>query len=122
MNFKEFLLLIASILSSGTGQLFLKLGALKLGQVTTNSIVGHILSIVIVPELLLGLACYAIGAIAYILLLTRVNLSVAGPSAALIYVFSVLVGHFIFNESIPIYRLFGLSFIVCGVILIVWQR
>lgn len=122
MNFKEFLLLIASILSSGTGQLFLKLGALKLGKVTAKSIFDHILSIITVPELLLGLTCYAIGAVAYILLLTRVNLSVAGPSAALIYVFSVLVGHFVFNESIHIYRLLGLSFIVCGVILIVWQR
>lgn len=67
MNFKEFLLLLASILASGTGQLFLKLGALKLGKVTADSIFDCTLSIVKVPELLLGLTCYGVGAIAYCL-------------------------------------------------------
>jgi multidrug transporter EmrE-like cation transporter len=122
MNFKEFLLLLISIIASGTGQLFLKLGALKLGKVTADSVLDHTLSIIKVPELLLGLACYGVGAIAYILLLTRVKLSVAGPSAALIYIFSVLIGYFFFQESITIPRVFGLGFIVCGVILVVWQR
>lgn len=122
MNFSEFLLLVAAVITSGMGQLFLKLGALKLGKVTASNIVLHVINIITVPELLLGLSCYGIGAIAYILLLTRVKLSVAGPSAALIYVFSVLVGYFFFKESIPVYRLFGLSFIVCGVVLIVWKN
>ena len=31
------------------------------------------------PELLIGLVCYGLGAVAYIMLLTRVKLSVAGP-------------------------------------------
>lgn len=122
MNFSEFLLLVASVLTSGTGQMFLKLGALKLGKVTGSNIVAHVTNIITVPELLLGLSCYGVGAVTYILLLTRVKLSVAGPSAALIYIFSVLIGYFVFKESIPIYRLFGLSFIVCGVILIVWKN
>jgi multidrug transporter EmrE-like cation transporter len=122
MSLKEFCLLIFSILASGAGQLFLKMGALKLGKVTASNLVSHVFSILTTPDLLVGLACYGIGAISYIMLLTRVKLSVAGPSAALIYVFSVLVGYFIFKESIPVHRLFGLSFIVCGVILLVWQR
>lgn len=122
MSFKEFLLLLMSILASAAGQLFLKLGALKLGRVTADSVFGHALGIIKVPELLLGLGCYGVGAITYILLLTRVKLSVAGPSASLIYIFSVFIGYFFFKESITFYRVFGLSFIVCGVILIVWQR
>jgi drug/metabolite transporter (DMT)-like permease len=119
---KEFLLLLSSTLASVVGQFFLKLGAEKLGKVTTGNMVTHVLSIVTTPELLAGLACYGLGAITYIMLLTRVNLSVAGPAAALIYIFSVLMGYFFFNETIPIYRLFGLAFITCGVILVVWQR
>lgn len=122
MNLQEFCLLLFSVLVSATGQFFLKIGALKLGKVTGSNLVSHILNIIMVPELLAGLACYGLGAIAYILLLTRVKLSVAGPSASLIYIFSVLMGYFIFKESIPIYRLFGMGFIVCGVILVVWQK
>ncbi|MBF2004281.1 MAG: EamA family transporter [Chlorogloeopsis fritschii C42_A2020_084] len=122
MTPQEFVLLLMSVLASVAGQFFLKAGALKLGRVNVANTINHILSIVTIPELLLGLTCYALGALAYILLLTRVNLSVAGPSISLVYVFSVLLGYFIFREAIPLVRLAGLSFIVLGVILVVWQK
>lgn len=122
MSLKEFALLLLSILSSVAGQLFLKIGAAKLGKVDLSNALSRIISIVSTPELLIGLSFYGVGAIAYILVLTRVNLSVAGPSASLVYVFSVLIGFFVFKESIPLGRLFGLGFIVCGVILVVWNK
>ncbi|ACB50896.1 hypothetical protein cce_1546 [Crocosphaera subtropica ATCC 51142] len=121
MTFQEFCLLLVSVLTSAMGQLFLKMGATKLGKVDASNAVSHILNIILTPELILGLSCYGLGAIAYILLLTRVNLSVAGPSASIIYVFSVLIGYFVFKETIPIHRAFGLGFIVCGVVLVVWK-
>ncbi|WP_013320350.1 EamA family transporter [Gloeothece verrucosa] len=121
MTPKELCLLFFSVLVSVTGQFFLKLGAGKLGKVNAGNLISHVLNIISTPELLLGLFCYGLGAVAYILLLTRVKLSVVGPSASLIYIFSVLMGYFFFKESIPVYRLFGLGFIVCGVILVVWQ-
>ncbi|MBF2015610.1 MAG: EamA family transporter [Rivularia sp. T60_A2020_040] len=122
MSWQEFCLLMLSVSASVMGQLFLKIGAVKLGRVDVQNAVKQILGIITTPELLIGLACYGIGAIIYILLLTRVNLSVAGPSASLVYVFSVLLGYFIFKESIPLTRLMGLSLIVSGVILVVWQK
>ncbi|MGF1479237.1 MAG: EamA family transporter [Cyanophyceae cyanobacterium] len=121
MTPQEFSLLLMSILSSAFGQFFLKLGALKLGKVTSSNVVSHILRIVTTPELLFGLACYGLGAIAYIMVLTRVKLSIAAPSASLIYVFSVLFGYFAFQEAVSPNRLIGLGFITCGVILISWR-
>jgi uncharacterized membrane protein len=121
VTFQEFCLLLVSVLTSAMGQLFLKKGALTLGKVDGSNFLNHILNIIFTPELLLGLSCYGLGAIAYILLLTRVSLSVAGPSASIIYVFSVLIGYFIFKETIPLHRAFGLGFIVCGVVLVVWK-
>jgi drug/metabolite transporter (DMT)-like permease len=115
-------LLLLSILASVSGQFFLKAGALKLGKVNSGNFVSHVLSILITPELLAGLLCYGLGAITFILLLTRVKLSVAGPAIALTYVFSVLLGHFAFHEQIPGIRVVGLAFIVCGVVLVGWQR
>ncbi|MBN3960649.1 EamA family transporter [Nostoc sp. NMS8] len=122
MNLQEFALLIMSIATSLGGQFFLKLGALKLVKVNSANALSNIISIATTPELLIGLTCYGLGAIAYILLLTRVNLSIAAPSISLVYVFSVLLGYFIFRETIPLTRLVGLSFIVGGVILVVWQK
>ena len=122
MTPQEVGLLLLSIVANVSGQFFLKAGALKLGKVNYSNVVSHVFSIVLTPELLAGLICYGLGAITYILLLTRVNLSVVAPSAAIVYVFSVLLGHFIFHEQIPGIRLVGLAFIVCGVVLVAWQR
>ncbi|MFN6484063.1 MULTISPECIES: EamA family transporter [unclassified Nostoc] len=122
MTPQEFSLLVMSVLASVGGQFFLKAGALKLGRVHIGNAVSHILSIITTPELVLGLACYGLGALAYIMLLTRVSLSIAGPSISLVYVFSVLLGYFIFRETISVTRLIGLSFIVGGVILVIWQK
>lgn len=122
MTPQEFALLLVSIVTSGAGQFFLKAGALRLGKVNVDNAVSHILSIATTPELVAGLACYGLGAISYILLLTRVKLSVAAPSAALIYIFSVLIGYFLFRETIPLTRAIGLGLIVAGVLLVVWQK
>ncbi len=122
MSLPELCLIFFSILASVAGQFFLKTGALKLGRLSTTNIVSHVLNILFTPELILGLTCYAIGAIVYILLLTRVELSVAAPAVSLVYVFSVLLGYFLFKEPIPISRAFGLGLIICGVIFITWKQ
>lgn len=122
MTLKEFCLFLMAILTSAAGQFFLKTGALRLGKVNATNWLSHVVGVFTTPELLAGLCFYGLGAVAYILLLTRVNLSVAGPSAALIYVFSVLMGYFIFREAIPLSRAAGLGLIICGVLLVVWKK
>lgn len=119
---QEFGLLLISILTSVAGQFLLKSGALKLGAVSASNLLDRILGIVTIPELLAGLTFYGLGALAYILLLTRVDLSIAGPSVALIYIFSVLLGYFAFGEPIPLNRIVGLGLIVSGVILLIWKK
>ncbi len=114
--------MLTSIAFGVAGQFFLKSGALKLGRVNFDNFFSHILNIVFTPELIVGLAFYGLGAVLYILILTRVNLSVVGPTVALSYVFSVLLGYFIFREAIPMVRLVGLGFIVAGVIMVIWQK
>ena len=122
MTPQEFALLLMSVLISVAGQFFLKMGALKLGKVDVGNAVNLILNMITIPELLLGLTCYGIGAIAYILLLTRINLSVAAPAVSVGYIFSVLLGYFVLKESISLTRTFGLGFIVIGVILVIWKK
>ncbi|AFZ57945.1 hypothetical protein [Anabaena cylindrica] len=94
MSSPEFSLLLVSVLISVAGQFLLKMGAIKLGKVDAGNIFSLIVNMITIPELLLGLSCYGIGAIAYILLLTRVNLSVAAPAVSVGYIFSVLLGFF----------------------------
>jgi multidrug transporter EmrE-like cation transporter len=122
MKFVEILVLLGAVLSGSIGQFFLKSGTTKLGAVTASNVLGHIISIVLVPQLVIGLVFYAVGAILYILLMTRVPLSVLGPAVAMQYVVTVLMGHFLFNEMVPLSRAVGLGFVMCGVVLIIWKH
>lgn len=121
MTLPEFGLFLIAILMSVAGQWLLKAGALKLGQVNPSNLSSHVLGILTTPELLTGLTCYGLGAIVYILVLTRVKLSVAGPAAAVVYVFTALLGYFVFQEPIPLSRVIGLGLITCGVLLVIWK-
>lgn len=119
MTPQDFALFLISILTNSVGQFLLKAGALKLAAAQPQGLFGFIGGVFSTPELLLGLAGYGCGAMAYILLLTRVNLSVAGPATALAYVIAVLIGRFGFGETIPPFRLVGLSLIIAGVSIVV---
>ena len=115
-------MLIITVLTGSVGQFFLKKGADKLGAVSGSNFVNHILGIVMIPELLIGLTCYAGAAVLYILILTRVPLSVLAPSVALQYVIAVMVGKYAFGDEVPGYRWFGLGMIICGVMLVLLKK
>lgn len=119
MTLQEFLLFLAAVFVSSGGQALLKMGALKLGPVDSGNFINKILNILLTPELLAGLMFYGVSSVLFILVLTRVKLSVAGPAISISYIFSVLMGHFIFHESISSKHLLGLALIVCGVVLVV---
>lgn len=122
MTLQEFLLFLLSIIAGVSGQFFLKSGALKMAQVTASNFLSNVLSIATNLELVTGLAFYGLAAILYIMLLTRVPLSVLAPAVALQYVFSVLMGHFLFGETIPLIRIVGIGLIICGVVLLVYKN
>jgi drug/metabolite transporter (DMT)-like permease len=119
VSLQEFLLFLVSIVAGVSGQFFLKSGALKLAKVTADNFIGNVLSIATTPDLIVGLTFYGLAAILYIMLLTRVNLSVLAPAVALQYIFSVLMGHFLFHEAIPLIRIVGIGLIICGVVLLI---
>lgn len=119
MTLQEFLLFITAVLVATTGQVLLKLGALKLGPVNNTNFLNSIFNILFTSELMIGLFFYGFSAILFILVLTRVKLSVAGPAASISYIFSVLLGYLLFQEAISIRQLLGLALIVCGVIFVV---
>lgn len=122
MTLPELSLLLISVLAGVFGQFFLKMGALKLGKVEIANAFNHLIGMITIPELIVGLACYGTGAIVYILLLTRVNLSIAAPAISLSYICSVLLGHFWFRESIVMSQIVGLAAISIGVILVVSHK
>ena len=61
---------------------------------------------------------YGIGAISWISVLKRMDLSYAYPFFALNFVLIAIVSSFFFGESIPPIRWTGLGLICCGIVLV----
>lgn len=62
-----------------------------------------------------GIVLYAISALFWMVVLSRVALSVAYPMVAVGYVVVVLYSRFVFNEQVKLIAWVGLAFIVIGV-------
>jgi drug/metabolite transporter (DMT)-like permease len=122
MKSVEILFLLITVLTGSIGQFFLKNGAKQLGSVSANNFMTQVFGIATNFNLVVGLVFYAVAAILYILMLTRVPLSVLAPAVSLQYVFSMLMGKYFFGEVISLNRLVGLGMIVAGVIIVVWEK
>jgi multidrug transporter EmrE-like cation transporter len=118
MSFASFCLLIASVAASVGGQFFLKMGANQLGKVNASNVLGIIVSMATNWQILVGLTFYALGVVTFILLLNKVNISVASPALATSYIFSVLIGRFYFGDEISNLQYIGIGLIFSGVILL----
>lgn len=70
------------------------------------------------PYTIIGLGLLGLSFVAYIVVLSRVQLSIAQPMLALSYVFIGISAHFFFGESLSPLKLVGTGVIVLGVFLI----
>jgi len=117
-------LLAASIIMTSIAQLMMKTGMLGLGELTFAwSFAEQLLSIdkiVAVIFIVGGLFCYALSMVAWIGVLTRIELSVAYPflslSYILVYLGAVLLP--VLNETVSSIRLLGIILISIGLYLI----
>jgi len=119
MTPENLLILACTVVFTVLGQLFLKLGANQLGQASVNSLWGLLWFIATNLYLIIGLTSYGTAAISYILLLSRVDISIAAPAISLTYVVSILLGYFVFQETINLERIVGIALITTGVAFIV---
>ena len=70
------------------------------------------------PLVMGGLLLYALGAISWIAVLRRMDLSYAYPFLALNFVLIALVGQFVLGEPVPWIRWVGIAAICAGILLI----
>lgn len=70
------------------------------------------------PYIIAGFALYGVGALTWLLVLARTDLSVAYPFISLGLVVTMLLGVLVLQESVTPIRLVGASLIVLGVVLV----
>ncbi len=119
--FYSIALILASVLVGVLGQLFLKAGVAKLGTIGAETL-AHLPqllgTIATNPLIIVGLACYGLGAAMWIVVLSRVELSMAYPMLGLGYVFVLLTSWLVFGEAVTPLRWAGALMIVAGVVLV----
>lgn len=111
-------LIALSIGSSVVAQTVIKIGVNAPGAETNGGPLALIGMIVRSPLVLIGLVLYGVGALAWIAVLGRLDLSYAYPFLALNFVLITLASRIVLGESIPWQRWLGILVICVGIILV----
>jgi drug/metabolite transporter (DMT)-like permease len=112
--------LVAILLLVG-GQTMLKLGLNAIGGVSLfgGDPVGSFLGLFRTPWVILGFVCYGVSAVLWLDVLSKLDFSMAFPMVSLTYVFSLVIGRFVFHETISPQRLVGVLLILGGLFFVV---
>ncbi|MFN8988267.1 MAG: SMR family transporter, partial [Burkholderiales bacterium] len=70
------------------------------------------------PHILLGLGCYGVSVIVWIMALSRVPVSVAYPLLSIGYIVNAFAAWHLFGESLSAQKLVGIAVICVGVWLV----
>ena len=112
-------LILLSVTAGVAGQTAIKLGVSQPGASDAAGSLGGLVGMILgSPLVILGLGLYGLGALAWIAVLSRMDLSLAYPFLALNFVLVALVSRFYLGESIPAMRWAGIAVICMGILLV----
>lgn len=114
-------LAIIGVMIATGGQLLLRAGMERVGYVGANRVARPLtlaLQVASEPRVVIGLVLFGISAAMWLIVLSRVPLSLAYPFAGLTYVFVTVFSKFILKEEVPGIRWLGLALIVGGILLV----
>ena len=114
-------LILASVSLSALAQLVLKLGMSgeRVQRVLAgDSLVSGLMTVATDGRVLLGLFMYGVGAVMWLWVLARVDLSFAYPFVGLGFILTMVFGYAFLAETMSIARVAGTLLIVAGVVLV----
>ncbi len=116
---KDFILLFFNVLLTVIGQILFKHGMNTVGRVNDiRDVLGKLTQAFLNPYILSGIAIYGFTTLVWLIILSRVKLSIAYPLLSSGYVLSILFSWLFFKESIPKIRIIGAVIICIGVYLV----
>jgi multidrug transporter EmrE-like cation transporter len=114
-------LLVVSVACATAGQLTLKAAMTSIGRIGTAQVADAgqtILKAAKEPLLWLGLVLFGLSAAFWLVVLSRVDLSLAYPLVGFSYVVVVGLSRFLLNEHVPALRWMGVALIAVGIALV----
>ena len=117
-------LILSSVFLNALAQIFIRQGMLKLGSVSFNmeQIWNMALSVFTNMYLLSGMFSYGISIILWIIVLSKVNVSLAYPFLSVGYVVTAVLAYLIFKEPLTVQKIFGIAIICLGVVILTYSK
>ena len=117
----SFLLIVLTCVILGVfGQLAMKKGLNMIDVISIRDLFSiRVFSIVFQRYVFIGIVLYLLASLFWLVALSQEELSFVYPLIAIGYVFTAILSKFLFNESLTMFRFFGILLICGGVYLIV---
>lgn len=113
-------LLLFGVFLNACAQLFLKLGMTRIGEFTftLNNLWPIGWKVATNYFVILGLFCYVISVIVWLMVLSRVPVGIAYPMVSIGYIITAIAGYFLLGEMLTTSRIIGIFVIILGVYLV----
>ena len=110
-------MLAMAILFAVISQLLFKYGVGSIGQVTLtrNTLPAEIWKLATSPYIVMGMALYSVGFLAWLGAMSRFGLSYVYPFTSMNYVLVLLFSWIVFNEPLSPIRWLGVAVIILGI-------
>jgi multidrug transporter EmrE-like cation transporter len=113
-------LAVVSVSLNAMAQIALRKAMLSLGALPTMSseIISFFLAVFVNLWFYVGMSCYALSIGLWLVVLSKLEVSVAYPLLSIGYVITAVIGFFFLGEDIGMMRIIGLAMICVGVVFI----
>lgn len=113
-------LLLFGVFLNAAAQLSLKAGVQRIENfdLSFNNLLNLSLQISMNPFIIAGIAAYVISVGVWIVVLSKLDVSIAYPMVSLGYVVNAIAAYYLFEESVTIMRMSGIFVILLGVFIV----
>lgn len=117
---KDLGLIVLSSILTVTGQFLFKLGMASFPNLQFEGLaaVRTLVQILLSPKIVAGFVAFGAGAVIWLVVLSRSDISYAVPISSLSYIVILLLGKYFFDEQISLLRLAGTLTVMIGIVLI----
>ncbi|MBP3819302.1 MAG: EamA family transporter [Butyrivibrio sp.] len=118
MSGVSFGLIILGVTLNTVAQLCLKQGMVSMGAVSLElaGLLDFVIKAATSPFIMLGLSCYVASFAVWLVVLSRVEVSMAYPMLSIGYIATAAFGYCFWGESLGVYKMTGILLICAGVV------
>jgi len=114
----NYLIAIISIFLAVSGQLLMKKGMMIFGTFRISELLFKIVPMFLNPWVFSGFVCFGLSSIFWLVVLSRLELSLVYPMVSVAYVLVAVASWIFFRENVSLVRWVGIAVIILGVFLV----